>query len=162
MTEPRACDVLYGGPQANQDTAPAPPPVESVAEKFFRVAEPKPAPEFMRSPEAAAAEAARIADLEALGVKVPDGVTMRPETLVAMHDASVKAHLAAQDAEIAGWESESLKLPPEDLAAARQFAQEHLDADALDALARSGWGSNPSLVRTAVKFARLLAEPARR
>jgi hypothetical protein len=116
----------------------------------------------MRSPEAAAAEAATIADLEALGVKVPDGVTMRPETLVAMHDASVKAHLAAQDAEIAGWESESLKLPPEDLAAARQFAQEHLDADALDALARSGWGSNPSLVRTAVKVARLLAEPARR
>jgi hypothetical protein len=155
MTEPRACDVLFGGPQANQDTAPAPaPPVESVAEKFFRVAEPKPAPAFMRSPEAAAAEAATIADLEALGVKVPDGVTLSPAQRIQLHDASMKAQREDQDAQVASWEAEARKLPPADVEAAQAFAREHLDDELRDVLMTSGLGSHPGIVRLAAKLAR--------
>jgi len=115
----------------------------------------------MRSPEAAAAEAARIDDLEALGVKVPEGATVTSAQRIQLHDASMKAQREDQDAQVASWEAEARKLPPADVEAAQAFAREHLDDELRDVLASTGLGSHPGVIRLAARLATALSKGQR-
>jgi hypothetical protein len=150
----------------NTTAQPAATSTETEAERFYRTAakptaesgkvqptRPPPTPTAPTTTPLAAtdpATAATAANLRALGVVV-EGVS--DSQLVATNDAALKAARATQDAEIAGWEAESRRtIPAADIAAAEKFAAT-LDADVRDALASTGLGSHPAIIRLAAKLA---------
>jgi hypothetical protein len=150
---------------ATPGSVPAPETFEQRAERFYRTAHTAtPADGFAKQdaptttapsappPTAASAAetSARAADLRLAGVAV-EGLS--DVQIVAANDAAIKAHFAAQSAEIDGWEARTrAEVPQAEIASAQAFAATHLDDEIRGVLTSSGLGSHPGIVRLAAKL----------